>query len=153
MRSKARRKSPAQLDREIAASLSHAKRKAPARKKRAPARAGKKLVVEYGVTGLSEDQIDSLAGYATAQGEASDYDEEFGAVNYPDVGVTSRVAGRGKGKRLVVTYDVVGLSEDQIDSLAGAAIAQAEANDAGLIINGVPQNVQYPDVPVTSKVV
>jgi hypothetical protein len=120
--------------------------------KTSPAK-GKKLVVEYDVTGLSEDQIDSLAGYAVAQGEASDYDEEFGSVNYPDVRVTSRVTGRGKRKRLVVAYDVAALSEDQIDSLAGAAIAQAEANDAGLIINGVPQNVQYPDVPVTSKVV
>lgn len=125
----------------------HAKRK-PARTKR-----GKKLVVEYAVAGLSNAQIDSLTGYAVAQGEASDYDEEFGAVNYPDVAVTSRVAGRGKQKRLVVTYDVRGLSEDQVDSLAGAAIAQGEANDAGLIIGGVPQNVQYPDVAVTSKVI
>jgi hypothetical protein len=144
-----RRRSPRQLDREIAAALAHAKRKGSQKKTDAP----KKLVVEYDVAGLSKAQVDSLTGYAVAQGEASDYDEEFGAVNYPDVGVTSRVSGRGKQKRLVVTYDVRGLSEDQVDSLAGAAIAQGEANDGGLFIGGVPDHVQYPDVAVTSKVV
>jgi hypothetical protein len=149
----AKRKSPAQLDREIAAALSRSKPRHASRKRAGKKPAGKKLVVEYDVAGLSEDQIDSLTGYAVAQGEASDFDEDFGGVNYPDVKVTSRVAGRGERKRLVVEYDVTDLSEDQVDVLTGAAIAQAEANDPGLIIDGVPQNVVYPDVPVTSKIV
>lgn len=147
-----RKKSPAQLDREIASALSkrkdnkghkssHAARKKPAKHKQ--------LVVEYDVAGLSNDQIDSLTGYAVAQGEKSDtYD-----VGHPDVKVTSSVVSRGKGKKLVVKFDITGLSEDQIDVLQGEAIAQGEANDAGLIINGVPQNVVYPNVPVTSKIV
>ena len=119
----------------------HAVRKKPA--------GHKQLVVEYGVAGLSNDQIGSLEGYAVAQGEESDtYD-----VGHPDVQVTSSVVGRGKDKKLVVKYDITGLSEDQVDVLQGEAIAQGEANDPGLIINGVPQNIVYPDVPVTSKIV
>ena len=141
----AKRKKPAQLDREIASALSKRERSHAARKKSV----GKQLVVEYDVTGLSEDQIDALTGYAVAQGEESDtYD-----VGHPDVKVTSRVLKRGKRKLLVVGYDLTGLSEDQVDVLRGEAIAQAEENDPGLIIDGVPQNVVYPDVPVTSKIV
>ena len=142
-----RRKTPAaQLDREIASALSgrlHAARK----------NAGKKLVVEYDVSGLSKAEIGSLENHALAQAEASDYDEEFGAVNYPDVRVTSRVVGRGKRKRLVVEYAVAGLPEDQIDSLTGAAYAQAEGADGDLWIDGEPTVTPYPDVPVTSKIV
>jgi hypothetical protein len=142
------KKTPAQLDREIASVLAKGKRKSrhAARKKKF---VNKQLVVEYDVTGLSEDQIDSLTGYAVAQGEESDtYD-----VGHPGVDVKSSVVGRGKRKKLVVKYALAGLSEDQIDVLRGEALAQAEANDPGLIINGVPQNVVYPDVPVTSKIV
>jgi hypothetical protein len=40
-----------------------------------------------------------------------------------------------------------------VDVLQGEVLAQAEENDPGLIINGVPQNVVYPSVPVTSKIV
>ena len=139
-----RQKSSAQLDREIATALSKRKHSHTTRKT-----VGKQLVVEYDVTGLSEDQIDSLTGYAVAQGEESDtYD-----VGHPDVKVTSRVLGRGKRKLLVVGFDLTGLSDDQVGVLRGEAVAQAEANDAGLIIDGVPQNVVYPDVPVTSKIV
>jgi hypothetical protein len=139
-----RKKSTAQLDREIASALSRRKPGHAAKKA-----AGKQLVVEYDVMGLSEDQIDALTGYAVAQGEESDtYD-----VGHPSVEVTSSVVGRGKRKKLVVKYDLAGLSKDQIDVLQGEAIVQGEANDAGLIINGVPQNIVYPDVPVTSKIV
>lgn len=142
-----RKKSSAQLDREIASALS--KRKGNGSRGRTKMSAGKQLVVEYDVTGLSDDQIDSLTGYAVAQGEESDtYD-----VGHPGVEVTSSVVGRGKRKKLVVKYALAGLSNDQIDVLRGEALAQAEANDAGLIINGVPQNVVYPDVPVSSKIV
>ena len=155
------KRSPKQLDREIAAALSARKRpiaaalsarKRPASKSaRATRRAssGKLLVVEYDVTGLSEDQIDMLTGYTVVQGEESDtYD-----VGHPGVKVTSQVLKRGRRKLLVVGYDLTGLSEDQIDALTGEALAQAEQNDPGLIIDGVPQNVVYPSVPVTSKII
>lgn len=141
----AKRKKPAQLDREIATALSRRKPGHAALKKAA----GKQLVVEYDVTGLSKAQINELTVHAVVQGEESDtYD-----VGHPDVKVTSRVLARGKRKFLVVDYDLTGLSEDQVGVLRGEAVAQAEANDSGLIIDGVPQNVVYPDVPVTSRIV
>ncbi len=48
------------------------------------------LVVEYDVTGLSEDQIDVLALEAVVQGEASDTCEP----GHPDVAVTTRIERR-----------------------------------------------------------
>lgn len=145
-----RKKSSAQLDREIASALSKRTRGHAARKKKTSKKSkGKQLVVEFDVAGLSNDQIDSLLGYAVAQGEESDtYD-----VGHPGVDVTSDVVGRGKHKKLVVKYAIEGLSDDQVDVLQGEVLAQAEENDPGLIINGVPQNVVYPSVPVTSKIV
>ena len=141
----AKSKKPAQLDREIAAALSKRKSSHTTRKKPA----GKQLVVEYDVTGLSKAQIDELTGHAVAQGEESDtYD-----VGHPDVKVTSHVERRGKRTFLVVGYDVTGLAVDQLDVLRGEALAQAEENDPGLITDGIPMFTVYPDVPVTSKIV
>jgi hypothetical protein len=45
---------------------------------------GQILIVAYDVTGLTEDEIDYLAGEAIVQGEASDADPEFGVVGHPN---------------------------------------------------------------------
>jgi hypothetical protein len=117
------------------------------------------LIVEFDVTGLSKAQISALEGQAIPQGEASDgqggkhYDkgESEGHPNAPFRG--SKVTTRGKRQVLAVEFDVTGFTKREIGYLASEVEVQAEANDAGLIIDGVPQNVVYPDVPVTSKVV
>ncbi len=66
---------------------------------------------------------------------------------------SSKVTKRGKTKILAIEFDVIGFTKNEIGSLASEVEVQAEENDAGLIINGVPQNVVYPSVSVTSKVV
>jgi hypothetical protein len=120
----------------------------------------KKLVVTFNVTGLSKAQIGALEGQAVPQGEPSDgqggdrYEKgesEGGHPNAPFLG--SKVVKRGKQKFLDVTFDVTGFTKSEIGYLASEVEVQAEENDAGLIIDGVPQNVVYPSVSVTSKVV
>lgn len=49
-------------------------------------------------------------------------------------------------KQLVVTYDVTGLSEAEIDALTGEAVVQAERSKS-------PFGDGHPDVPVTSEIV
>jgi len=117
------------------------------------------LVVEFDVTGLSKIQISALEGQAIPQGEPSDGQggdryykgETEGHPDAPFLG--SKVSKRGKRKILAVEFNVTGFTKSEIGYLASEVEVQAEANDAGLIINGVPQNVVYPDVSVTSKVV
>ncbi len=119
----------------------------------------KTLVVEFDVTGLTKAQIGALAGAAVAQGEASDGQggkryykgETEGHPDAPFLG--EAVAARGKKKILVLRFDVTGFNKQEIGYLASEVEVQAEENDAGLIIDGVPQNVVYPSVPVTSKIV
>jgi hypothetical protein len=119
----------------------------------------KTLVVEFDVTGLTKAQVGALAGAAVAQGEASDgqggkryYKGETGG--HPDAPfLGDQVATRGKKKVLVLKFDVTGFNKQEIGYLASEVEVQAEENDAGLIVDGVPQNVVYPSVPVTSKVV
>jgi hypothetical protein len=154
-RSMPRKKSAAQLDREIADALSRGRlpsRPLPslpaARHARKKPAGKKKLVVEYDVTGLSKKEIDALTGAAEVQAEESDtYD-----IGHPDVAVKSRLRKGGKRKILVVEYDVAGLSEDQIDVLTGEAEAQADGGDGGLWIDGEPTSAVYPSVSYTSKV-
>lgn len=123
-------------------------------------KAPKTLVVEFDVTGLTKAQIGALAGAAIAQGEASDGQggkryykgETEGHPDAPFLG--DQVAARGKKKVLVLKFDVTGFNKQEIGYLASEVEVQAEENDdAGLIIDGVPQNVTYPSVPVTSKIV
>lgn len=118
------------------------------------------LVIEFDVTDLSKAQISALEGHAIPQGEESDGQggkryykgETEGHPDAPLLG--SKVAKRGKRKVLTVEFDVTGFTKSEIGYLASEVEVQAEGNDAGLIINGVPQNVVYPDVPViTTKVV
>ncbi len=119
----------------------------------------KKLVVEFDVTGLTKAQISALEGQAIPQGEASDgqggkryYKGE--TEGHPDAAfLGSKVAKHGKRKILAVEFNVTGFTKNEIGYLASEVEVQAEENDAGLIINGVPQNVVYPSVSVTSKVV
>jgi hypothetical protein len=119
----------------------------------------KKLVVEFDVTDLSKAQIGALEGQAVPQGEASDGQggkryykgETEGHPDAPFLG--SKVAKRGKRKILAVEFDVTGFTKSEIGYLASEVEVQAEENDAGLITDGVPQNVVYPSVSVTSKVV
>jgi hypothetical protein len=119
----------------------------------------KKLVVEFDVTDLSKAQIGALEGQAVPQGEASDGQggkryykgETEGHPDAPFLG--SKVTKRGKRKILAVEFDVTGFTKSEIGYLASEVEVQAEENDAGLITDGVPQNVVYPSVSVTSKVV
>lgn len=119
----------------------------------------KTLVVEFDVTGLTKVQVGALAGAAIVQGEASDGQggkryykgETEGHPDAPFLG--DQVAARGKKKILVLKFDVTGFNKQEIGYLASEVEVQAEENDAGLIIDGVPQNVVFPSVPVTSKIV
>jgi hypothetical protein len=121
---------------------------------------GKKLVVEFDVTGLTKAQSGALSGDAVAQGEASDGQggkryykgETEGHPDAPFLG--SKVTKRGKRKALTIEFDVTDFTKTEIGYLASEVEVQAEGNDdAGLIIKGVPQNVVYPSTSVTSKVV
>ena len=119
----------------------------------------KHLVVEFDVTGLSKAQISALEGQAVPQGEASDGQggkhyykgESDGHPDAPFRG--SKVTTHGKRKILTVEFDVTGFTKSEIGYLASEVEVQAEENDAGLITDGIPQNVVYPSVSVTSKVV
>lgn len=120
----------------------------------------KKLVVEFDVTGLSKAQISALEGQAVPQGEPSDGQggnryykgETEGHPNAPFL--DSKLTKRRKKKILTVEFDVTGFTKSEIGYLASEVEIQAEGNDdSGLIINGVPQNIVYPSVPVTNKVV
>lgn len=119
----------------------------------------KTLVVEFVVTDLSKAQIGALEGQAAAQGEASDGEggkryfkgETEGHPDAPFLG--SKIAKRGKSKILTLRFDITGFTKSEIGYLASEIEVQAEENDAGLIIRGVPQNVVYPSVAVTSKVI
>lgn len=122
-------------------------------------KSSKKLVVEFDVTGLTKAQIAALEGQAVPQGEASDGQggkryykgETEGHPDAPFLG--SKVTKRGKRSNLAIAFDVTGFTKSEIGYLASEVEVQAEGNDADLIINGVPQNVVYPSVSVTSKVV
>jgi len=111
------------------------------------------LAVTYDITGLAEDQIGALESEATVQGEASDgqggkrYNGKTGHPDVPVLGAkvvagTKKSAGRTwRETKLVVEYDVSGLTKTEIGYLASEAEVQAEESD------------EHPSVAVTSKVV
>ena len=109
------------------------------------ARTPKRLVVEYDVTDLSEDEIGHLELESRVQGEASDGmggKRYYGETGHPDTPVLgSRVVTRGKRKSLVVEFDVTDLTKDQTGWLASEAEVQGESSD------------DHPDVSVTSRIV
>jgi hypothetical protein len=105
----------------------------------------KKLVVEFDVTPLSKGEIDELSLEVAVQGEESDgqggkhYDGETG---HPSVSVIGSKVLKSAGRlRLVVEFDVTGLTKDQIGWLASEAEVQAERSEG------------HPDIGVSSKVV
>jgi hypothetical protein len=105
----------------------------------------KKLVVTFNVAHLSKDEIDELALEVAAQGEESDgqggkrYDGKTGHPSVPVLG--SKILQNAQRQRLVVEFDITGLTKDQIGWLASEAEVQAESSEG------------HPDVEVTSKVI
>ena len=104
----------------------------------------KKLVVEFDVTHLTTDEICELELGAVVQAEESDGQggkHYNGLTGHPSVPVLgSKILKTGGGGRLVVEFDITGLTKDQTGWLASETEAQAE-NSGG-----------HPDVEVTSKV-
>lgn len=56
-------------------------------------------------------------------------------------GIKEKMTPAGEGTKLVITFDVAGLTEYEIDAVCGEAIVQGEASD------------HHPDVPATSQIV
>ena len=112
----------------------------------------KKLVVEFDVSSLSKDQIDDLAGEATAQGEESDgqggkrYSGVPGRPGHPSVQVIGTKTTRDG--RLAVEFDVTGLSKDQINWLAAEVLVQGESSEGHPAVAGSHRvTAGNPDLP------
>jgi hypothetical protein len=101
-----------------------------------------KLVIEFDVTGLSEGEIEALARRAVAPSEESDGQggkRYSGVTGHPSVSVLGCEFLKGcNSPRLVVEFDVTGLTKDQIGGLAREAEVQAESSAIGVSLKVVP---------------